>query len=126
MTTEKRYLGRIKTANTTPPSLTIIPEDPTTRPGYDIALGLSKKQLSEFLFAFGDGEMRVSYVLRPGRTGVLEVQDVQSVFADVKVEEVERARSGSADGPGEVRSRRGKNVSIDRARSRLGSDGSSR
>lgn len=110
MGTEPRYFGRVKAVNTTPPSLTIIPEDRTSRPDYDLAFGLSNIQLVEFLNLFASGEMRVSYVLRPGPTGALLVQDVQS--AETVIVKEEGSPSWSADGPGEGKVERGKDVSM--------------
>ena len=101
MATEQRYLGRVKTVNTTPPSLTIVPEDRTIRPDYDLVFGLSHIQLAEFLYSFGNGNMRVSYALRPGPAGELVVQDVQNAEA-VEVKQ-EYSPSESAYGLGEVK-----------------------
>lgn len=100
MATERRYFGKVERVNTRPPSLTIIPEDLTIRPGYDVALGLSHTELADFLYTFATGQMRVSYVVQPGPAGVMLVQDVQSVEA-VEVKE-EPGSSGAAGGPGEV------------------------
>ncbi|CAF9916007.1 MAG: hypothetical protein ALECFALPRED_010467 [Alectoria fallacina] len=101
MATEQRYFGRVKTVNTTPPSLTIVPEDRTIRPDYELVFGLSHIQLAEFLYSFGSGNMRVSYALRPGPAGELVVQDVQNAEA-VEVKQ-EYSPSESAHGFGEAK-----------------------
>lgn len=63
----------------------------------------------------------MSYVLRSGPSGVLLVEEVQSVEA-VKVKEEEGSPSGgSANGSGGVKVKREKNVSVNNsARSRSG------
>ncbi|KAL9137430.1 MAG: hypothetical protein Q9175_001354 [Cornicularia normoerica] len=109
-TEHQRYFGSVKTVNTTPPSLTIIPEDRTAHPDYALVFELSHIELSEFLYLFGAGEMRVSYVLRSGPSGVLLVEDVQGAEA-VKVKEEEGSASGgSANGSGGVKVKKEKNV----------------
>lgn len=118
MTTEHRYFGRVKTVNTTPASLTIIPDHRTTRADYVFAFGFSNIQLAEFLYSFTLEERRVSYVLRPGRIGEMLVQDVR-VIKGVKVKVKEEA--GSADGRREERIRKDSSVSTpDRAWGREG------
>lgn len=110
MASERVYYGRVKTVNTTPPSLTIVPEDRSIRPDHDFAFDLSRVQLAGFLLSFAAGEMWVSYVLRPGPVGRLVVQDVRTVGA-VTVKQ-EHGSSGSGRALGEVRVKEEKNVRI--------------
>lgn len=108
MATENRYFGRVKTVSTTPPSLTIVPEDRSIRPDHDLAFGLSNVQIAEFLSSFASGEMRVSYVLRPGPIGGLLVQDVQT--AEAVIVKQEHGSSGAEGVLGEGKVRKEKNV----------------
>ena len=83
------------------------------RPDHDVALGLSRVQLAEFLSSFAAGEMRVSYVLRGGSGGRLCVQDVRTVEAVPVKLECGSSGSAGARAVGEGGVKKEKNVGLD-------------
>lgn len=80
-TAEQWHIGRVTSANSTPPSLTVVPDDRTTGPDYPLVFSTSHARLADFLSTYDPERMRVSYALRLGPAGRLVVEGLTVVGA---------------------------------------------